>query len=102
MPWLLHKHFFLPWFFSDEGLGIIRKYMDNEEFILTNDMILLSDLGLDSYELVELVCEVEEKFNIEIPDRAISGFKTVQNVIDFIAVKQMGMWKCDFLLSEWI
>ena len=65
--------------------------MDNEEFILTNDMILLSDLGLDSYELVELVCEVEEKFNIEIPDRAISGFKTVQNVIDFIAVKQMGM-----------
>ena len=70
--------------------GIIRKYMDNEEFILTNDMILLSDLGLNSYELVELVCEVEEKFNIEIPDRAISGFKTVQNVIDFIAAKTNG------------
>ena len=48
-------------------------------------MVLLTDLGLNSYELVELVCEVEDKFDVEIPDRAISRFITVQNVIDYIA-----------------
>lgn len=67
---------------------IVRQYMGNEAFILTSEMILLSDLGLNSYELVELVCDVEEKFNIEIPDRAIGGLKTVQNLLDFISANE--------------
>jgi len=67
---------------------IVRRYTDNDEFILTSDMVLLSDLGLNSYELVELVCDVEDNFNIEIPDRAISSFKTVQNVLDYIVANE--------------
>jgi len=64
---------------------IVQRYTDNGEIVITGDMVLLADLGLNSYELVELVCEVEEKFDVEIPDRAINGFKTVQNVLDYIA-----------------
>ena len=64
---------------------IIRKYTDAEEIVVTADMLILSDLGLNSFEVVEMICEVEETFNIEIPDRAISGFKTVQDVMDYIA-----------------
>ena len=63
---------------------IIRRHTD-EEIVITGDMVLLADLGLNSYELVQLVCEVEEAFDVEIPDRAISGFKTVQDVLNFIS-----------------
>lgn len=64
---------------------IVKQYTYDENIIITGDTVLLADLGLNSYELVELVCEVEEKFDVEIPDRVISNFKTVQNVLDYIA-----------------
>jgi acyl carrier protein len=63
---------------------IIRRYSDDEQVVITGDMVLLSDLGLNSFELVELVCEVEEKFDVEIHDRDISRLKTVQDVMDYI------------------
>ena len=69
----------------DKLQKIARKYTDSEDFTLTENMTLLTDLGLNSYELVQMVCDVEDVFEIEIPDRAISGFKTVQNVMDYIA-----------------
>jgi len=63
---------------------IVQKHLDDDAFVLTNDMVLRSDLGLNSYELVQMVCAVEDAFDIEIPDRIIGGFKTVQNVMDYI------------------
>ena len=63
---------------------IIRRYTDDENIVITGEMVLLTDLGLDSFALMQLVNEVEEVFKIEIPDRAVSRLKTVQNVLDFI------------------
>ena len=64
---------------------IIRRYLDDEETVLRNEMVLQTDLGLNSYELVQLICDVEDAFSVEITDRAIRKLKTVQNVIDYIA-----------------
>ena len=64
--------------------AIIRRYTDNEEIAINNDTVLLNDLGLNSYELVQIICEVENEFEIEIPDRSISSFKTVRNLLDYI------------------
>jgi len=63
---------------------IFRRYTEDESFILTTDMVLRSDLDINSYEFVQVICEVEEAFNIEIPDRAITGFKTVGDVLEWI------------------
>lgn len=68
----------------EELQEIIRKHVDNENIFITGEMVLLTDLGLNSYELVEMVCKIEDAFDIEIPDRAISKFKTVQDVLDYI------------------
>jgi len=67
---------------------IIRRYRDDENIAITNDMVFITDLELNSYELTEMVCEVEEAFGLEIPDRAIGGFKTVQDLIDFISAHE--------------
>ena len=66
---------------------IICLYTEDENITITGDMVLLTDLGLNSIELVELVCAVEEKFGIEIPDRVISDFKTVADLLHYIEAK---------------
>ena len=48
------------------------------------DAKFVEDLGADSLDVVELVMALEEKFDIEIPDEAAEGIKTVQDAINFI------------------
>lgn len=46
-----------------------------------------NDVGADSLELVEFVMELEEAFNIQIPDTDYEKFRTVADVIDYVAAK---------------
>jgi acyl carrier protein len=52
-----------------------------------DDNTLVDDLELDSIELVELAQDLEEEFDIEIPDSAITAAMTVGQVVD--AVKNL-------------
>ena len=63
---------------------IIREHTCDESIVINEDMDLKADLGLNSLELVNLVCVVEDEFDIEIPDRNIKDFRTVKDVIEFI------------------
>ena len=60
---------------------IIREHTGDESIVINEDMDLKADLGLNSLELVNLVCVVEDEFDIEIPDRNIKDFRTVKDVI---------------------
>ncbi|CAK9438157.1 uncharacterized protein LODBEIA_P24470 [Lodderomyces beijingensis] len=44
----------------------------------------VSDLGLDSLDVVEVVMELEHEFNIQIPDNEADSIKTVGQAIDYI------------------
>ena len=63
---------------------IIREHKGGEEVVLTEDTVIISDLGLNSLDLINLVTDIEDEFDVEIPDRAIKMFKTVGDVIRFI------------------
>ena len=63
---------------------IICEHTGNNDITITEDTILIADLGLNSLDLVNLIVKVEDEVDIEIPDRAIKGFKTVGDVIAFI------------------
>ncbi len=63
---------------------IICEHMGNSDIAITEDTVLIADLGLNSLDLVNLAVKVEDEFDIEIPDRAIKDFKTVGDVIAFI------------------
>lgn len=56
----------------------------DDHISINKDTVLISDLGLSSFDLVNLACAVEDEFDIEIPDRAIRQLKTVGDVVDFI------------------
>lgn len=46
-----------------------------------------NDLGLNSMRLVESIVEVEETFDVEIPDRKLSKIRTIGNLVDFLSEK---------------
>ena len=47
----------------------------------------VNDLGADSLDVVELVMEFEDQFEISIPDEDASKIATVGNAIDYIVSK---------------
>lgn len=63
---------------------IVCEHTGNENIVLNESTAFIADLGLNSLDLVNLACAVEDEFDIEIPDRAIKDFKTVGDVIAFI------------------
>jgi acyl carrier protein len=44
--------------------------------------LLFHDLGLDSLDLVECSMEIEEEFDVSVPDELVEQIKTVANVVD--------------------
>ena len=54
-----------------------------EEEIKTNSSFI-EDLGADSLDIVELVMQMEEEFEVEIPDEEAENIKTVQDAVNYI------------------
>ncbi len=44
----------------------------------------VDDIGADSLDIVELIMELEEEFDIQIPDDQAEKIKTVGEAIDYI------------------
>lgn len=63
---------------------LVDELQINEDDI-TPSAELVSDLGINSLELADLVLLCEEKFNIEISDNEINKFITVGDVAEYLA-----------------
>lgn len=57
--------------------------IDNPES-LTIDTNLLEDLDADSLDAVEIIMNIEEEFDIKIPDEEIDNIKTIGDIISVI------------------
>lgn len=51
---------------------------------ITENSILEADLGLSSFDVVSIVTDFEDMFQIEIPDRDISRFLSVKDILDYL------------------
>ncbi len=65
-----------------ENLGVSKEQVSRS----TN---FIEDIGADSLDIVELVMELEEEFEITIPDEQAEKIKTVGEAIDYID-KELG------------
>ena len=48
---------------------------------------ILTDIGADSLDVVEMLMIVEEEWGIVVDDDDMRGFSTVQSVVDYIESK---------------
>ena len=63
---------------------IVREQTGNDNITISRDSVLLADLGINSFDLINLVCVLEDEFDVEIPDRVIGNFKTIGDVMDYL------------------
>ena len=54
---------------------------------VTRNTSFIEDIGADSLDIVELVMELEEEFDIQIPDDQAEKIKTVGEAVDYIEAK---------------
>lgn len=67
---------------------ILREYTGNDELTLAEDTQLIADVGLNSLDVVNLVCNFEDEFDIEIPDRSLKDLHTVGDLMKLIGELQ--------------
>ena len=66
----------------DRVKNIISKYTEAEE--ITPNSGLAADLGLSSFDVVSIVGEFEDEFDIEVEDRDITGFVTIGDILRYL------------------
>ena len=63
---------------------IIKEYKGDDSIVVSKDTVIKNELGMNSFDLIQLICLVEDESDIEIPDAAIKKFNTIADVILFI------------------
>lgn len=63
---------------------IVAKKFDAQLETLTADTNLANDLGLDSFAAVELMFELEEAFDLKIPDSQIEHIRTIRDIVTYL------------------
>lgn len=66
-------------------IQIIASQLTVESNDISADSDFVEDLGADSLDIVEMVMEIEEEFNIEIPDEDVENLGTVQHLVTYLA-----------------
>ena len=63
---------------------ILQNYTEipTSEIALGSDLV--KDLGLNSLDVMNIVVAFEDEFEIEIPDRAISGMAKVEDIVKYL------------------
>ena len=72
----------------DKVKEIIIEQLDVEADKVTSGASIQDDLGADSLDVVDLVMSLEEEFDVEIPDEAVEGIKTVGDIVKYIEDNQ--------------
>ena len=68
----------------DKIKGIIAERLSIDESKITETSSFIEDLGADSLDTVELIMQLEEAFNIQIPDEDADKISTVGEVVRYI------------------
>ena len=72
----------------DEVKEIISKYTEVEN--ITEDLLLSQDLMLTSLDVVSMVGDFEDAFDIEIVDEDIMQMKTVGDILVYLKNRGIG------------
>ena len=77
---------------EDKIISIIMEQLDVTREECVPEASFIDDLGADSLDLVELIMEMEETFDIQIADNELEKIRTVKDVQDFLKAKGV-VWK---------
>ena len=68
----------------DRVIEIVCEQMGQSKDKVSEETSFINDLGADSLDTVELVMELEDEFDLSIPDEDAEKIKTVGDAIGYI------------------
>ncbi len=69
---------------EERVIDIVAEQLGVSKDQITRETDIANDLGADSLDIVELVMEFEDEFEINIPEEAAENITTIGQVIDHI------------------
>lgn len=63
---------------------IISEYTGVEPKDIDEKMSLSGDIGLDSFSLISMICDIENSFNVSIPESEIPKFQTLNDLYNYL------------------
>lgn len=72
-----------------ELLGLLSVY-NKDNIALTPQTNLTSELNIDSVEVMNLIMEVEDRFNISIPINLVADVQTVEDLARLVGKQLAG------------
>ncbi len=69
---------------QERVIDIVAEQLGVDKDKITPETSFVNDLGADSLDTVELVMELEEEFDINIPDDAAEKIQTVGQAVEYI------------------
>ena len=73
---------------AERVMNIVAEQLGVDKEKVKPETHFINDLGADSLDTVELVMELEEEFDINIPDDAAEKIETVGQAIEYIEQSQ--------------
>lgn len=70
---------------NDTVKKIVADILEVELESVTEDASIIDDLGADSIAVMEIVMELEEELDVEVPTDDILELKTVGDIIEYIS-----------------
>ena len=71
-------------------IDIVAEQMGVDKSEITRETSFQTDLNADSLDIVELVMEFEDEFEINIPDEDAEKIQTVGDAVKYISAKLAG------------
>jgi acyl carrier protein len=72
---------------EEKVISVIIEQLDVTREECSLEASFIDDLGADSLDLVELIMEMEEIFNVQIADNELEKIRTIGNVLDYLKSK---------------
>ena len=69
---------------EDKVISIVSEQMGINKAEITREVSFINDLNADSLDIVELVMELEDSFETQIPDEEAEKIQTVGAAVEYI------------------
>ena len=74
---------------EEKVISIIMEQLDVTREECVPEASFIEDLGADSLDLVELIMEMEETFDIQIADNELEKIRSIKDVLDYLRKKDI-------------
>jgi len=69
---------------QDKVYAIVGRIAKKEPSELKPDLNLTADLGIDSPRALELLCDLEDEFGLEVPEDAVGKIETIDDILQLV------------------